>query len=316
MKPMISVVLPTYNGETYIREAVGSILTQTFQDFELIIVDDCSTDRTPAILEELAESDRRIRVIRNQENRKLPKSLNIGFAEASGQFFTWTSDDNKYGREALETMLGVLLDEPETDIVYAYYDLIDSDGKIISDETHWKTLESRDINRWNAEADGELWNWAGACFLYRRNVHEKLHGYDETLFLAEDFDFWVRALRYFQYKQLKQRLYQYRVHGRSLTATRELEILEKVAMIIRREIDGGFLKENYGCCRQLAWIYYRLGKDKEYQEIYGIFHRICKTEHRKMGFVYRMANTFGIRKTKKIRLFLESCRGRTGTREK
>ena len=197
MKPMISVVLPTYNGETYIREAVDSILTQTCHDFELIIVDDCSTDHTPTILDELAESDRRIRVIHNHENQKLPGALNIGFAEASGQFFTWTSDDNKYGREALETMLGLLRDEPETDIVYAYYDLIDSEGKIISDETHWKTLENRDINRLNADSDGELWNWAGACFLYRREVHEKLHGYDENLFLAEDFDFWVRALRYF-----------------------------------------------------------------------------------------------------------------------
>lgn len=301
MKPMISVVLPTYNGETYIREAVDSILTQTCQDFELIIVDDCSTDRTPIILDELAESDRRIRVIHNHENQKLPRSLNIGFAEASGQFFTWTSDDNKYGREALETMLGLLRGEPETDIVYAYYDLIDSEGKIISDETHWKTLESRDINLLNADPDGELWNWVGACFLYRREVHEKLHGYDETLFLAEDFDFWVRALRYFKYKQIKQCLYQYRMHGHSLTATRELEILEKDAMIIKREIDEGYLQEKYGCCRQLAWIYYRLGKEKEYKSAYKKLKNICKVENRKIAFTYWMANVVGIRSTKIIK---------------
>ncbi len=301
MKPMISVVLPTYNGETYIREAVDSILTQTCQDFELIIVDDCSTDRTPVILDELAESDRRIRVIHNHENQKLPRSLNIGFAEASGQFFTWTSDDNKYGREALETMLGLLHDEPETDIVYAYYDLIDSEGKIISDETHWKTLESRDINLLNADPDAELWNWVGACFLYRREVHEKLHGYDETLFLAEDFDFWVRALRYFKYKQIKQCLYQYRMHGHSLTATRELEILEKDAMIIKREIDEGYLQENYGCCRQLAWIYYRLGKEKEYKSAYKKLKKICKVENRKIAFTYWMANAVGIRSAKIIK---------------
>lgn len=306
MKPMISVVLPTYNGETYIREAVDSILTQTCQDFELIIVDDCSTDRTPVILDELAESDRRIRVIHNHENQKLPKSLNIGFAEALGQFFTWTSDDNKYGREALETMLGLLHGEPETDIVYAYYDLIDSEGKIISDETHWKTLESRDINLLHVEPDAELWNWVGACFLYRREVHEKLHGYDETLFLAEDFDFWVRALRYFKYKQIKQCLYQYRMHGHSLTATRELEILEKDAMIIKREIDEGYLQENYGCCRQLAWIYYRLGKEKEYKSAYKKLINICKFENRKVAFTYWMANVVGIRSAKIIKAIIKS----------
>lgn len=305
MKPMISVVLPTYNGETYIRESVDSILVQTYQNFELIIVDDCSTDHTPEILEKLAECDRRIRVIHNQENQKLPKSLNIGFAEASGQFFTWTSDDNKYEREALEKMLDLLISEPETDIVYAYYDLIDSEGKIISDEKHWETLRNRDIDLMNANPDGELWNWAGACFLYRRKVHEKLHGYDETLFLAEDFDFWVRALRYFKYKQLKQCLYQYRMHEHSLTATRELEILEKVALIIQREIDEGYLKENYGRCRQLAWIYYRLGKEKEYKKAYKRLKNICKMENRRMAFTYWMAYVVGIRSTKKLKHLTE-----------
>lgn len=305
MNPLISVVLPTYNGETYIREAVDSILTQTCQDFELIIVDDCSTDHTPAILDELAESDRRIRVIHNHENQKLPGSLNIGFEEASGQFFTWTSDDNKYGLEALEMMLDLLLNEPEIDIVYAYYDLIDSEGKIISDETHWKTLESRDIDFLNADPDGELWNWVGACFLYRREVHEKLHGYDETLFLVEDFDFWVRASRYFKYKQLKQCLYQYRKHGRSLTATRELEVLEKDAMIIQREINEGYRQENYGCCKQLAWIYYWLGKKKEYKIAYKKLKNICKIENRKIEFTYWMANAVGIRSMKLLKSFIK-----------
>ena len=94
--PKISVVLPVYNGERYLRESLDSILAQTMGDFELIVVDDCSTDATSVILAEYAVRDSRIRIIRNAENQKLPRSLNIGFAEARGEYLTWTSDDNVY----------------------------------------------------------------------------------------------------------------------------------------------------------------------------------------------------------------------------
>ena len=83
-EPLISIVLPVYNGEKYLRESIDSILAQTMRDWELIVVDDCSKDATPAILAEYAARDRRIRVLRNEENQRLPRSLNIGFAETRG----------------------------------------------------------------------------------------------------------------------------------------------------------------------------------------------------------------------------------------
>ena len=86
--PKISIVLPTFNGERYLKSSIHSILSQTFPDWELIIVDDCSTDGTADIIKRYAQSDSRIRVIRNEKNQKLPGSLNIGFSVAKGEYLT------------------------------------------------------------------------------------------------------------------------------------------------------------------------------------------------------------------------------------
>lgn len=96
--PKVSIVLPTFNGSKYIKQSVESVLSQTFTDFELIIVNDCSTDDTLSICNELKELDSRITIISNETNKKLPASLNIGFRRAVGEYFTWTSDDNLFKR--------------------------------------------------------------------------------------------------------------------------------------------------------------------------------------------------------------------------
>src|ERR1017187_1387375 len=104
MQPVISIVLPTYNGSKYIRTSIDSCLHQTFPNFELIIVNDCSTDDTASIVEEYVAKDDRIKIIHNIQNKKLPLSLNKGFEIAKGKYFTWTSDDNYYAPHALQTL--------------------------------------------------------------------------------------------------------------------------------------------------------------------------------------------------------------------
>ncbi|HXL56803.1 MAG TPA: glycosyltransferase family 2 protein, partial [Chitinophagaceae bacterium] len=104
LQPAISIVLPTYNGSKYIRTSIESCLNQTFTDFELIIVNDCSTDNTASIIEEYAAKDSRIIIIHNAFNKKLPLSLNTGFDIAKGKYHTWTSDDNYFAPNALEIL--------------------------------------------------------------------------------------------------------------------------------------------------------------------------------------------------------------------
>ena len=95
-RPVVSIVLPSYNGKKYIRESIESVLAQTFPYWELVLVDDCSTDGTGAVMDAYASKDSRIRVIHNATNQRLPRSLNIGFRETWGEYLTWTSDDNRY----------------------------------------------------------------------------------------------------------------------------------------------------------------------------------------------------------------------------
>ena len=92
--PAISIVLPVHNGEAFLAAALESILSQSFADFELIAVDDMSSDASPEILAAFANKDSRVRVITLDTNAKLPGALNAGFARARADWLSWTSDDN------------------------------------------------------------------------------------------------------------------------------------------------------------------------------------------------------------------------------
>jgi GT2 family glycosyltransferase len=203
--PLVSIVLPTYNGSRYLREAIESCLAQTYQNWELIVVDDCSTDATPDIIVEFTRRDPRIRSIRHEVNKKLPAALNTGHAAAAGEYLTWTSDDNRFLPAAIEDMTGFLEQHPSTALVYTDCILIDAAGQYLHD--------------FPAQPPSRLayMDVLGACFLYRRAVYETLGGYDAELFLAEDYEYWLRAYRQFELAPLHKVLYEYRWHNESLT---------------------------------------------------------------------------------------------------
>lgn len=207
MQPLVSVVLPIYNGSRYLREAIESCLAQTYSNWELILVDDCSTDSTPAIIAEFAAREPRIRPLRHETNRKLPEALNTGHAEARGEYLMWTSDDNRLLPGALEEMVRFLEAHPAVGLVYADSVLIDEAGRYVRD---WPAYHASALAYMNA---------IGPCFLYRRSVHERVGAYSADLFLAEDYDYWLRIYRQFEVAHLPRTLYEYRWHGDSLTNT-------------------------------------------------------------------------------------------------
>lgn len=225
MAPQVSIVLPTYSRADLLPGAIDSVLAQTFTDWELIIVDDCSTDETPDVIARYESLDPRIRSIRNDPNKKLPASLNIGMDAASGAYLTWTSDDNFYRPRALQRMVEELDADPELGVVYADCMLIDDD------------LKEKGIAEVAEPEVLLLWNCVRGCFMYRREVHELLKGYDVNRFLVEDWDFWLRASMHFKLKPIREDLYLYRMHERSLTATRLQDIHRKTAFIIEEYLD-------------------------------------------------------------------------------
>ncbi len=216
-KPKVSIVLPTYNGEQYLKDSIESIKNQTYRDWELIIVNDCSTDHTHDIIREYGTGDERIRVIENEENQKLPMSLNIGFQSSTGEYRTWTSDDNLYEPDALERMVSVLDAHPEVGMVYADQHLIDENGKT----TMTKKLPEPELFYQG--------NCVGACFMYRRDVALSVGEYRSELFLVEDYEYWLRIWCRSKLMHLPEVLYRYRVHEKSLTATRHEMIMNRTA---------------------------------------------------------------------------------------
>lgn len=208
--PLISIVLPTYNGQKYLRQSIESCLRQTYQNLELIAVDDCSTDQTPEIVRSF--DDARIRYVRNETNQRLPRSLNIGFAQARGEYLTWTSDDNFYKPDAVKKMFD-FLQKQQADFVYA--DIISMVREDLSN-TQIKNLPDSDQLKNK--------NCVMACFLYTRRVYEKTGDYDPDMELIEDYDYWVRVSKNFQLRHLAEPLYYYRYHEHSLCGTRYRDV--------------------------------------------------------------------------------------------
>lgn len=200
---LVSIILPVYNGAEYLEESLESILGQTYHDFELIIVNDCSTDQSASIIDVFKNKDNRIQVIHNSENQKLPKSLNIGHRAARGDYITWISHDNIFKPFFLESLLKHII-KHDISIVYSNYDVIDKEGEFI---------------RYHNTGSSSLLfgNTIGASFLYKKEVFLSLNGYDETFFLVEDYDFWLQASLRFSFYHLPENLYEYRLQEKSLT---------------------------------------------------------------------------------------------------
>ena len=215
--PTISIVLPVHNGSKYLRESIESCLMQTFRNWELIIVNDCSTDESGVIAEEYAVRDKRVRVIHNETNLKLPASLNVGFRYAKGEYLTWTSDDNRYLPNALQRMIDFLRDQPKYQMVCAAMKVIDGEGKLK------KRRIFRPLRRHLLSG-----NTIGGCFLYHKSVLETVGGYDENCFLIEDYEYWLRIASHYAIGRINDVLYLYRVHTQNLSSTHNrIEIRKK-----------------------------------------------------------------------------------------
>ena len=219
---LVSIILPVYNGADHISESIESVLKQTYQNWELIIVDDCSTDKTPEIIENFAKSDSRIYVLHNEQNLKLPKTLNVGFAVAKGDYFTWTSDDNMYRTNAIEKMVSILEENSGIGLVYADYAVINDAGEIISEAKKAKPSEIR------------FYNTVGACFMYRRMLASKVGEYDPETFLAEDYDYWIRCYKYSDFLHVSENLYIYRWHNKSLSLTKRKEVKYQTQYVLEK----------------------------------------------------------------------------------
>lgn len=281
---MVSIVLPTYNGEKVIEEAIKSILKQSYERIELVIVNDCSTDSTKQIIEKYACMDSRIKIINNVENRKLPASLNIGFDNCKGNYFTWTSDDNILKPNMIERLLKILKDTG-ADFVYAKSEYIDNNGQSlsISDDELLKNINNLYFT-----------NIIGACFLYKSVLHQELHGYDEQKFLVEDYDFWLRAKGRHKFVYLPEVLYQYRVHGESLSGQRKLTIKKMTIELWERELVENRVPPNIlvKVYFNIVYFCFEINDINKMRYYMKLLKRYSMTDYKRLGVKMRLCKYF------------------------
>lgn len=205
--PLISVVMPVYNVRFYVREAIDSILNQTIQDFEMIVIDDCSTDDTIAVVESF--NDDRIRIIEKKENKGLIDSLNIGFALASGKYIARMDGDDISTTNRFEKQLNILENNPQIKVCGSWLQAFGKDDKIIKHkEKHEQILVNMMVH-----CSMSL----GAVMLDRAWVEGEY--FDENKKHVEDYDFWSRLIWKGKLYNIQEVLYHYRIHENQVSNT-------------------------------------------------------------------------------------------------
>ncbi|MBQ8294102.1 MAG: glycosyltransferase family 2 protein [Alphaproteobacteria bacterium] len=258
--PKVSIVLPVYNGERFLEQSLDSILNQTFSDWELVIVNDCSKDKTPKIADQYAQKDGRIRVIHNKVNKKLPASLNVGFAQTTGEYLTWTSDDNIAKTNWLDTLVKYLDEHPNADMVSASMERINEDGSIFDLPPAKDDRKVIDLAyRCNV----------GAAFMYRRSIADIVGEYDTNTFCAEDYDYWCRIALAGELHYLADNIYSYRINSASLTATQQPRILQKKSDIQKKYRTAFIDKFNMGYIKRAILSY--LSVERKWSPMFIVF---------------------------------------------
>ena len=206
----VTVLLPVYNGERYLRETIESILSQTFSDFQFLIIDDGSTDSTLAIINSFVDS--RIRVLQNKERLKLAGVLNRGIKEARGRYIARMDADDIALPQRLEKQLAFMEQHPEIGICGTAIEIFGK-GKPRKDIYPKTTEEIRAYALFDCP-------FCHPTVMLRRDlfVKHKLC-YDGSYYPTEDYELWVRAIELFPSVNLDEVLLRYRMHDNSMTGS-------------------------------------------------------------------------------------------------
>lgn len=187
MAPRVTVLMSVHNGEKYLGPSIESILHQTFTDFEFLIVDDGSTDRTSEILQAYSRTDSRIRLLHNPQNLGLTKSLNMGQKRVRGEFIArQDADDTSFARR-LERQVAILEDSTHIALVGSRVAHIDTFGRVSPATKHTMTPI---LIAWRLLFRNEFYGHSSVMF--RTSIFESLGGYNEAYLYAQDYELWSR----------------------------------------------------------------------------------------------------------------------------
>ncbi len=211
MAPKVSVVMSVFNGARYLREAIDSVLQQTFTDFEFIVIDDASSDGTPQLIEQFR--DPRLISIRHEANVGLTRALNRGLTTSTGQYIARMDADDISAPHRLALQVQYLDRHAHVGLVGVAPTYIDAAGRSAG---HWNVLTTNDelqaqLARSNCFCHGSV--------MFRRACVELVGLYNEEFALAQDYDLWLRIAELFDIANLPDHVYHLRLHHTQLSHT-------------------------------------------------------------------------------------------------
>ena len=224
--PKVSVLMPNYNCEKYLPEAIDSILNQSFTDFEFIIIDDGSTDKSWEIIQDYAKQDKRIVAIKNKENLKICKTLNKGIAIAKWKYIARMDSDDISMLDRFEKQVEFLDNNSDVWIVWWTMEIIDKG---------WKNTWNRSYNLIDSDIRSKLFRYSPFCHpvvMIRKSALEKSWWYDDNLVYSEDYDLYFRIWMHSEFANLSDILIRYRMFDGNST-TKKLKSMESWTLKIR-----------------------------------------------------------------------------------
>ena len=215
--PNVSVVIPSFNRWHYTLQAVESVLCQTYRDFEVIIVDNGSTDSVPGSLANLRGSQ--IRVFRLDPNQGRSTPRNVGIREARGKYIAFLDSDDVWYPQKLQEQIPLLDENPEIGLVHSFSEAVDGEGRILAKENRKRlALYRKAVRRGYTYEQMSL-----RCILFtstivaRKQVLEEIGGYDTSMPILEDWDMYLRLALISRIATVETVLAKYRRHDNHTT---------------------------------------------------------------------------------------------------
>ncbi|WP_293788901.1 glycosyltransferase [uncultured Pedobacter sp.] len=224
--PVITVFMAAYNSSGFIEESIASILTQTFKDFEFIIIDDGSTDDTASVVKKFTDS--RIRFIQNEGNKGLPYTRNRLLTLAKGEYIAILDSDDIAYPNRLQLQLDFLYAHPEIALCGGHSKIIDKNGLESNNEIIAPTDDSINMRILFTNP------FVNSSTMFKTQAFKEVNGYRDYA-LAEDFDLFIRISEKYKVANIDAFLVKYRIHGENITIKRsedqeknELQILKYI----------------------------------------------------------------------------------------
>ena len=211
MIPQVSVIMSVYNGERYVSEAIESILQQSFSDWELIVIDDNSSDGSSVIIRQYLAQDQRVKLINNEQNFGLTKSLNIGIKDSTGKYIARLDADDSCLPDRLQKQYDFMEAHPEMAVCGSCGNYIDESGEVVGKKT--LPTEYREIKKKLLFNNQFIHSSLFIC----RAMIDKEGGYDESFRTSQDYELMLRIASKYPVANLPEQLVNWRVGEGSIS---------------------------------------------------------------------------------------------------